>query len=59
VTQERCKHDLPSDQCGGCRQPPPGLTNRVFITRGGKVFHRITSCAALHEGQRYAIDLET
>lgn len=57
MTEERCKHDLPAEQCGDCQQAPPGLTKRVVITRGGQVFHRIASCAALHDGQRYAARL--
>lgn len=57
MIEDRCKHDLAADQCDDCREPPPGLTKRVVITQGGKVFHRITSCAALHDGQRYAARL--
>lgn len=57
MIEKRCKHDLTADQCDDCREPPPGLTKRVIITRGGKVFHRITSCAALLDGQRYAARL--
>jgi hypothetical protein len=50
----RCMHELPIDQCGECRRPPPGLTKRVIITHGGQVFHHGISCPSLREGQRYA-----
>ncbi|WP_196942800.1 hypothetical protein [Streptomyces sclerotialus] len=33
---------------------PRGLSARVFITRGGSVFHRSTACDGLRDGQRKA-----
>lgn len=54
MTSEPCKHELPPDQCGDCRPPPPGLTARVVITRGGQVFHRTAACGLLRDGQRFA-----
>ena len=55
MTHERCKHDLPSAQCGDCRPVPTGLTARVAVTRGGQVFHRSAGCRALREGQRHIV----
>ncbi|MBO1418450.1 hypothetical protein [Streptomyces sp. FH025] len=41
-------------QCGHCKPVPPGLTARVWITRGGTVFHRSPACEALGDGQARA-----
>jgi hypothetical protein len=52
----RCIHDNLPGQCGvsPCKTAPPGLATKVFITKGGAVFHRSAKCDALRGGQRKA-----
>ncbi|MFE1395538.1 hypothetical protein ACFW3Z_21910 [Nocardiopsis alba] len=52
MPENRCLHDLLPDQCGLCRSVPSGLTDRVVVTAGGRVFHGDRGCEALLEGQR-------
>lgn len=54
MSDEQCPHDLPFGQCALCAPVPPGLTARVWITKGGAVYHRTTYCEALRDGQRKA-----
>jgi hypothetical protein len=54
VTDERCKHDLPIGSCAFCKPTPPGLTDRVYRTAGGRAFHRTESCTWLRKGQQDA-----
>ncbi|MEV5831787.1 hypothetical protein AB0L25_40135 [Spirillospora sp. NPDC052242] len=54
MTTERCIHDMIIGQCGLCAPVPEGLAERVYITRGGSVFHARTNCDALQDGQRKA-----
>ncbi|ARF53080.1 hypothetical protein [Streptomyces gilvosporeus] len=54
MPDERCLHDLVVGQCTECAPVPRGLTARVFVTKGGSVFHRTTGCGALRDGQRKA-----
>lgn len=54
VAEERCLHDLILGQCADCAPIPRGLTKSVYVTKGGSVFHRSPTCAALLEGQRKA-----
>ena len=50
-------HDLLPSQCAACAPPPGGLPVRVYLTKGGSVFHRSRSCGGLQDGQRYAARL--
>ncbi|NSC21320.1 AAA family ATPase [Streptomyces albus subsp. chlorinus] len=54
MAEERCVHGLLAGQCGECRPAPPGLPAKVYVTDGGAVFHRNTTCRALLDGQRRA-----
>ena len=53
----RCIHDNLPGQCGvsPCKVAPPGLATKVFVTKGGNVFHRSPECDALRGGQRKAL----
>lgn len=57
MSEPRCIHDLPPEQCVDCKPPPVGLPRQVVTTAGGSVFHRSSDCRALQEGQAYAARL--
>ncbi|MFB9904988.1 hypothetical protein [Allokutzneria oryzae] len=52
MAEERCKHDLPTGTCVDCRPLPPGVRARVWVTKGGSVFHNDQQCWMLLDGQR-------
>ncbi|MFE1176854.1 hypothetical protein [Streptomyces sp. NPDC058773] len=54
---ERCIHDLVVQQCVDCAPVPEGLVKFVYVTAGGEVFHRLSGCKALEEGQEYALSM--
>ncbi|MGI5350256.1 hypothetical protein ACQEU8_19055 [Streptomyces sp. CA-250714] len=45
---------LPSSQCDHCRSAQSNLPRRVYVTKGGSVYHRTPNCEGLKDGQRYA-----
>ncbi|MFI8854789.1 hypothetical protein ACIGW3_31920 [Streptomyces sp. NPDC053499] len=45
---------LPSTQCDHCRSARSKLPLRVYVTKGGSVYHRTPRCEGLKDGQRYA-----
>ncbi|WP_282697532.1 hypothetical protein [Streptomyces sp. CC208A] len=45
---------LPVSQCDHCRTMNSPLPRRVYVTRGGSVYHRTPHCEGLKDGQRYA-----
>ena len=55
MAEERCVHEMVAGQCTMCAPVPKGLSAWVYITQGGKVFHRTTGCEALYDGQRKAV----
>jgi hypothetical protein len=56
-SNKTCIHDVKAKKCVHCKEPPKGINEIVYITKGGSAYHNKPNCKSLLNGQSYAQSL--